>query len=177
MEILIGSKNPGKIEGAEKAFKRFFDNVKVEGVKVPSMVANEPCNEDIYKGAKNRVIGLIDYAKENNINADYFVAVESGLTNSLGKWMITNIAVIIDKNGYESWGTSSSFPVPSKYVQKIKETELGTVMDEIFSKNDLRSTIGGISYLTHNNITRIDLNESAFIMALTQYVNDSLWKD
>lgn len=177
MLVLIGSKNPGKIEGAQKSFNRFFKDVEIIGVKVPSDVNNQPVNEDIYKGAKNRVLHLMEYAKENKIDADYFVAVESGISNGFGKWTIVNIAVIMDKTGKESWGNSSGFPVPNKYVNSIIATELGMVMDEIFTKHDLRSTVGGISYLTHENITRIDLNESAFIMALTQFVNGNLWSD
>ena len=58
----------------------------------------------------------------------------------------------------------------------IKET-LGTVMDRIFNESDLRSTTGGVGLLTHDIITRIDLNEQAFVMALTQFVNDDIWKD
>ena len=60
---------------------------------------------------------------------------------------------------------------------KIIESDLGKVMDEIFSKKDLRSSTGGIGLLTHDVITRIDLNYSAFVMALTQFVNNDIWRD
>lgn len=177
MKVLIGTTNPGKIEGVKRAFEKYFENVEIEGYKAPSGVASQPVNLDIYKGAKNRVLNLMEYAKNNQINADYFVAVESGITNSLGKWSIINVAVVIDKNNYESWGYSAGFPVPSKYVDDIIATELGPVMDKIFSKSDLRSSVGGINALTHEKISRIDLNEQAFTMALTQFINDSIWKD
>jgi len=177
MKILIGSKNPGKIKGAKKAFEKYFDNVEIIGIPVSSDVSEEPVNEEIYLGAKNRVDNLIKYAKENNIEGEYYLGIESGITNQLGKWVIINIAVIKDKNGYESWGTSSGFPVPDKYVNEIIRTDLGQVMDKLFQKNDLRSTKGGISYLTHEEITRIDLTKEAFIMALTQFINKSIWKD
>ena len=49
-------------------------------------------------------------------------------------------------------------------------------MDKIFEKNDLRSSIGGISFLTHEVINRIDLTRDAFVMALTQHINE-VWKD
>jgi len=42
--------------------------------------------------------------------------VESGITNSLGNWVITNIAVIEDNKDFESYGTSPSFPVPERLV-------------------------------------------------------------
>ena len=176
MKVLIGTKNPGKIEGATEAFKNYFDEFDMEGISVSSNVSEEPVNTEIYEGAKNRVDNLIKYANENNIDADYFLGVESGITNALGKWVIISIAVIKDKNGYESWGTSPAFPVPSKYVEEIIATDLGKVMDKIFEQNDLGSGKGGISFVTNGIISRIDLTKEAFIMALTQHIN-ACWND
>lgn len=176
MKILIGSKNPGKIQGAEEAFINYFENVEIEGIPVSSDVSEEPVNTEIYDGARNRVDNLMKYANEKNIEADYFLGVESGITNLLGKWVIINVAVIKDKNGYESWGTSPAFPVPDKYVDEIITTDLGQVMDKIFEQHDLRSGKGGISFLTNGVINRIDLTRDAFVMALTQYTNE-VWND
>lgn len=176
MKILIGTKNPGKIQGAEEAFKKYFENIEIEGIPVPSEVSEEPVDLDIYNGARNRVNNLIKYAKENNIKTEYFLGIESGITNLLGKWVIINVAVIKDNEGYESWGTSPAFPVPDKYVNEIINTDLGKVMDDIFKQHDLRSGKGGISFLTNNVIDRIDLTREAFIMALTQFTNKN-WND
>lgn len=176
MKVLIGTKNPGKVQGAKEAFDKFYKDVEVTGVPVPSNVNEEPVNEEIYQGARNRVDNLITYAKENNVEADFFVGIESGITNLLGKWVIINIAVIKDKNGYESWGTSPAFPVPNKYVNDIIEKDLGIVMDEIFDGDGLKNGKGGISFLTNDVISRIDLTRGAFIMALTQFINDK-WTD
>lgn len=177
MKILIGSKNPGKIEGAKQAFLEYYNDIEIEGIPVSSDVSEEPINDEIYQGALNRVDNLIIYAKDNGLEADYYIGVESGITNKLGKWMIINVAVIKDRNGYESWGASPAFPVPNKYVEEIKNTDLGQVMDSLFKKNDLRSSKGGVSFLTHNVISRIDLTMEAFVMALTQFINKDLWRD
>ena len=166
MKVLIGTKNPGKIQGAKEAFKNYFDTFDIEGIPVPSDVSEEPVNNEIYEGARNRVDNLKKYAEENNIDVEYF----------LGKWVIINIAVIKDKNGYESWGTSPAFPVPDKYVDEIITTDLGQVMDNIFKQHDLRSGKGGISFLTNNVISRIDMTREAFVMALTQHTNE-VWND
>lgn len=176
MKVLIGTKNPGKVQGAKEAFEKFYKNVDVIGIPVSSNVSEEPVNEEIYQGAKNRVDNLIKYAKENRAEADFYVGIESGITNLLGKWVIVNIAIIKDKNGYESWGTSPAFPVPDKYVDDIIEKDLGIVMDEIFGGDGLKNGKGGISFLTNDVITRIDLTRGAFIMALTQFIND-IWTD
>lgn len=49
-------------------------------------------------------------------------------------------------------------------------------MDKIFSENELSKGKGGISYLTKDEISRIDLTRNAFIMALTKFINGDIWK-
>lgn len=175
MKILVGSKNPGKVEGARVAFEKYFENVEAVGLSAPSDVSEQPVDDEILEGAKNRVLNLVKYANQNNIEVDYFVAVESGMTNRLGKWIIINIAYIQDKNGNVGVGTSAGFPIPERLVEKIKSETLGNVMDKLFDKTNLHSGTGGVGLLTHGKITRIDLNTQAFIMALTQFVNNKIW--
>ena len=84
--------------------------------------------------------------------------------------------MIEDSKGFQSIGTSQGFPIPDKYIDEIKETELGKVMDKIFSGQELGKGKGGISFLTKNEITRIDLTRNAFIMALTSHINGEVWR-
>ena len=176
MKVLIATINAAKIEGAKRAFAHYFDNVHIEGIPVESNVSEQPVNDDIYIGAKNRVKNLKEYASKNNMEADLYLSIESGINNSLGRWMITNIAVIEDNKDFESYGASPAFPVPEKLVEDIINTDLNKVMDTIFEKDEERHNKGGgIQLLTHNKITRIDLTEMAFIMALTKYINKN-WR-
>lgn len=177
MKVLIATKNQGKIEGAKRALERYFDYVEIEGIPVESNVGEQPVNEEIYIGAKNRVKNLKEYCKEHNIVADLYLSIESGIHNLLGRWMVTNIAVMEDNNVFESYGTSPSFPVPERYVKEIIDTDLSQMMDKIFYKDEQRHNKGGgIQLLTHNQLSRIDLTESTFIMALTKYINEEKWK-
>lgn len=177
MKVLVATKNQGKIEGAKKALLNYFDNIEIEGIPVNSNVGEQPVNDEIYIGAKNRVKNLKLYAKENNIEADLYMSIESGINNVLGRWMITNIAVIEDNKDFESYGTSPSFPVPDRLVQNVINTDLSQVMDKVFTKDEERHNRGGgIQLLTHNKISRIDLTEMAFIMALTKYINEDIWR-
>lgn len=176
MKVLIATKNQGKIEGAKRALQNYFENIIIEGISVESGVSEQPVNDEIYNGAKNRVKNLKKYAQKNNIEADLYLSIESGITNSLGRWIITNIAIIEDNNNFESYGASPSFPVPDGLVQDIIDTDLSQVMDKVFYKDEERhNNGGGIQLLTHNKITRIDLTEMAFIMALTKYINEN-WR-
>lgn len=176
MKILMGTKNPGKIEGARRAFEKYFENIEIEGISVESEVGDQPVDKEILLGAKNRVKNIRQYAKENNIEADFFVASEAGITNLLGDWIDINAVVIEDKDGMQSIGTSQGFPIPDKYVDEIKETELGKVMDKIFSGENLGKGKGGISFLTKDIVSRIDLTESAFVMALIKHINGEIWR-
>lgn len=177
MKAIIATKNQGKIEGAKRALSYYFKDIEIEGIAVNSDVSEQPVNDDIYKGAKNRVKNLKEYCKQNNIKSDLYLSIESGITNSLGRWMITNIAVIEDNSEFESYGTSPSFPVPERLVNDVINTNLSEVMNSVFTKDDERhNRCGGIQLLTHQKITRIDLTEFAFIMALTKYINGEIWR-
>lgn len=177
MKVLIATKNQGKIEGAKRALLNYYNDIDIQGIPVDSNVGEQPVDNEIYIGAKNRVKNLKKYAKENNINADLYLSIESGINKLLGRWMITNIAVIEDNKEFESYGTSPSFPVPERLVQDIINTDLSQVMNNIFEKDEERHNKGGgIQLLTHDKVSRIDLTEMAFIMALTKYINGDSWK-
>ena len=49
-------------------------------------------------------------------------------------------------------------------------------MDRIFEGNGLGKGKCGVSLLTHGELSRIDLTRSAFIMALTRYINGEIWR-
>ncbi len=63
----MGTKNPGKIQGAREAFEKYFDNVEIQGIAVDSEVGDQPFNQEIIQGAKNIVKNLKKYAKENQL--------------------------------------------------------------------------------------------------------------
>lgn len=176
MKILVGSKNPVKIQAAKEAFELYYENVEVVGYPAESGVNEQPVNEEIFLGAKNRSLNLRKYAEENGIEADFFASVESGMTDKLGDWVITNVAVVIDKNGKVSMGTSAGFPVPHRLVDEIKEKSLGVVMGNLSGEDDISKKYGGVYFLTRK-ITRDDLSRDAFVMALTKFVNGEVWCD
>ena len=176
MKILIGTKNKGKVEVAKKAFSRFFDDVEVEGIAVKSEVPEQPVNDEALQGAKNRVKNLKKYAKENKLEIDFYVAIESGITDKFGYWLNITTAYIEDKNGDSSVGLGPAYQIPDRYIDEVKEKELSYVLSKIFKTEEQKTPQGGIVYLTKGNVTRIDLAEYAFIMALTHFVNGDDWK-
>ena len=177
MKVLIASKNEGKIEAAKRALSIYFDNIEIEGKPISSGVSEMPVEDETYIGAKNRLENLKKYAKENNLEVDLYMSIESGITKNYLGWVITNIAMIEDKEGNTSYGTGPQFPVPDKLVNDVRYFGLSKVMDNIFGQDTERHNKGGgIQMLTHGEITRIDSSKMAFIMALTKLVNGNKWR-
>lgn len=175
MKLLIATQNEAKIQGAKEAFDTFFEDVHIDGVSVSSDVPDEPINDQVMQGAENRLDNLEKYAKENGIEADFYLAIESGLINFYGKWINTSIALVRDKYGYESHGIAPGYPVPERYVEEIKSTDLSKLFTRLFSENELKEHKGGVRLLTHGRMTRADLIYEAFTMALVQIINGEIW--
>lgn len=172
MKLIIATKNQGKIEGARRAFSKYFDDITIEGIPASSDVSEQPVNEETLLGAKNRVKNLKSYCKENNIEGDLYLSIESGLVNIYGEWFIQNIAVIEDNKNFQSCGIGQSFPVPEHYAKKVIETDFARVMDEVFGQDKERhNNRGGLDLLTQGNVSRIDVTENAFHMAIVKYTN------
>lgn len=120
MKIIIGSKNPTKIEGAKKAFEHYFNDFEIEGIAVNSDVCDMPLNDEIYSGAKNRVKNLKKYCIDNNIVADLYISIEAGMSNQICEYMITNVAVIEDNEENRSFGVSARISSSRKIYRNNK---------------------------------------------------------
>ena len=175
IKILLASKNPGKLEAVSLAFAKFYDDFDIIGIAVSSGVSKQPVNKEIYKGALNRCYNLRKYAQENNIDADYYVAVEAGITNLLGAWVNLNLVYIENSEKENSTGISQGYPFPEKYLTEIINDEFGKVMDKHY--NLVNSGQGkSVEYLfSKGNISRIDLVRDATILALTKFINEDIW--
>ncbi len=173
MKVLIATENDVKVEACQNAFETYFDEVEVLVAHVPSEVGEMPLNDEIGLGTKNRIKNLRKYAKENNLTVDYYVAVESGINNYFQSWMITSVAGIENEEGLESYSTSPSYPVPKELVDSIITEGLGPVMDRIFADDDSGHHKGGIGFLTHGKITRKQLLQESFMMALIRIINNN----
>ena len=177
MKALIGSKNQGKIESARQALSIYFEDVEVIGINVSSDVSEMPVDDEIYIGARNRIANLKKYAKESNIEVDFFMSAESGIFKINPGWVICNAVAIENKEGVTSYGTGPQFPVPESLVDDVIKLGLSEVMNNIFGEDEERHNRGGgIQMLTHGEISRIDSTKIAFIMALTKYINEDKWK-
>ena len=76
--VVIGSRNPVKIEAVRQAFEACFPsrNFRIEGIRVPSGVSDQPMTDaETRRGARQRV----NACREERPGADYWVGLEGGL--------------------------------------------------------------------------------------------------
>lgn len=173
MKILVGSKNPVKIDSVKIAFSKFFDNCLIEGVDVNSDVPNQPINKQTFDGAKNRCIELIKFSKENNLKGDYFVGIEGGISELHGNWFSYGCVCIANNNNKFAFGTSPLFMLPDYVIKRLlKGEELGTVMDELYNHKNSKQNLGAIGFLTKGVMNRTELYTSGVITALIPFINN-----
>lgn len=160
MKIAIASKSIQKVRGISEAFREFFpeEHLSTESFAVESGVGIQPINDNVFIGAENR----LEQLKKYNYKSDYNISCESGLLEQFGKWYNFQI-VLIEKGDEKYFGISSGYEIPEKYVQKVIESELREVFDEIFDGK------GGISVLTYDKTNRITLIKNATLMALSRF--------
>lgn len=177
MKVLVGSKNSSKIDGVKIAFEKFFQEVEAIGVDADSEVSDQPVNGDTMLGAKNRVKNLKKYANENNVEADYFVAVESGLMDMYNDPAIINACYLESREGVESYGYSAGFPIPEGKFEDIKEKGLARVIDDTFHIEHKSGPVvkGGIYMLTNGAMGRIEFAINSTVMALTRILHEE-WR-
>lgn len=167
MKIIIATNNPNKIEAIKNAFGRYFTNEELEicSFSVDSMVPSQPYNEDVFKGANNRIEGIRNKVED----WDFLVSCEGGLIEQYGNWFNIQIVKIEHKDGKTGIGLRQGFQIPSKYIEEVKNTSVAKVLDKIFDGK------GGLRVLTKGLYNRQKLIEDGTIMALTRIINGEIW--
>lgn len=64
---------------------------------------------------------LKKYAEENMIEADFFVAMESGITDKFGTWLNLTTVYIENKNEEGAVGFGPAYPIPDRYIDEVKK--------------------------------------------------------
>lgn len=176
MKILVGSKNPVKIDSVKEAFSLYFGNVETVGIEVGSNVSIQPINDDTFIGARNRALQLFELNKKENHLADFFVGIEGGITKQFDKWFAFGCLCIIDKDGNEGFGTSPHFELPEKVVGKLLQgIELGDVMDEILNEENTKQKHGAIGFFTNGVMNRKELYIEGLKVAVIPFLHKSMF--
>lgn len=164
--VVVASLNPAKIKAVSDAFSDVFPNqaFQFEGISVPSEVPDQPVSDEQTKlGALNRVKN----AKQAHANADFYVGLEAGNEGEFTfAWMVIESASVRGES------RSASLMLPPVVLEKLKSgKELGHVMDEVFSTDNIKQKGGAIGLLTNHLLTRSSVYHQALILALIPFVN------
>ena len=176
MRILVGSKNPTKIDSVREAFIKYYSDIEVIGLSADSKVSAQPVNIETFEGAKNRAIELVDKNEKENLQAEYFVGIEGGLVQFFDRWFTLGLMCIIDKTGKSGYGTSPLFELPQSINEELlKGTELGDVIDRITGERNTKQSGGAIGYFTNGVMDRKELYIPGLITALIPFLHKELY--
>ncbi len=174
MKVIVGSKNPVKINSSKVGFEKIFskETFIVEGVDVPSGVSDQPMtDEETLQGAINRA----KRAKADHPSADYWVGIEGGLDgDELGLLAFAWVA-IVSKNQIGQSRTST-FHLPPKVTELIYQgIELGLANDQVFKETNSKQKGGAVGSLTNGVLGRTEYYVQAVTLALVPFLNPKLY--
>lgn len=171
MKILVGSLNPVKTNAAYKAFSQYFPNSVIYEFNVSSLVSNQPIGEEVFIGAENRCKALIKEDANNNIKADYFVAIESGVVQLHNNWFNVDCSCIMDREQKTCYGLSPAYCLNEQITKRLlQREELGIIIDDLYKINNSKQNGGAVALFSKGLTTRTEHCYQAILMALIQFL-------
>ncbi len=171
MKIAVASKNPCKVNAAKRAFEKFFEEVEAIACEAESNVSEQPVDNEIFQGAKNRVKNL---AKK--VEADFYVGIEAGAMQTCYGVCTITVACIYDREKFY-FGIGPGFYLPDKIAKRLLNGEkLAKIAEEITGRKEIRKKEGMIGHITNCAVTREELNYFAVLMALASYFGEKKLK-
>lgn len=167
-KVKIATENQHKIQTIVKTMEKFLDErILFEGFRSDSGVPEQPLDEQVIKGAENRISSLKQLIKATEY--DYLISCEGGIINLYDNWFNVHIVIIEDKEGNRSTGISQGYPIPEKNIQEIQEQGLAKVLDKNFNGK------GGMRILTNGMRKREHFIEEATLMAISGLESNKMW--
>ena len=173
VRVAVGSTNPAKRKGASLAFSRVFGSVDLRGVDTTSLVRSQPLTlQETVEGAEERATFALETARP-----DFGVGVEAGLFGLGSAWpdhyLNVQVAAVVDKTGRLSFGCSSGFPIPKKFVDTIRARgeELDRYTHELAGVKKVREEHGIVYHLSGKQLSRVEMTEQCVSMALIPWLN------
>lgn len=160
MRILVGSKNPTKIQ----AVKNVFQTAEVGSLEALSKVSAQPfSDEETMKGAVNR-------ARQCAAEGCIGIGLEGGVMEINGNMYLCNWGALVDENEKVYLASGARIPLPQEVTEQLKNgIELGEVMDEYASKKDVRSNEGAIGIFTKEKVNREEMFTHVIKLLKGQY--------
>jgi inosine/xanthosine triphosphatase len=175
IQIVVGSRNPVKIQCVRTGFEKMFPQVRYElqAVEVPSGVSVQPeGSEEMLRGAHNRA----EAARSLIPQADYWVGIEGGTEDDGMDMQAYAWVVVLSPHGIGK-GRTGAFYLPKAIADLVRQgKELGEADDIFFGRSNSKQANGAIGLLTGDALDRTRYYEQAVMMALIPFKNPDLYQ-
>lgn len=173
IKVIVGSKNPVKINCTELAFKKVFPThqIIVRGVSVPSGVSDQPMTDaETLRGAVNRT-----QKAKTDFRANYWVGIEGGIEDKTTTMEAFAWVTILSKS-QKGQARTAAFQLPPKIQELVRQgIELGVADDMVFGRSNSKQSNGAVGILTKDLINRTAYYEPAVVLALIPFINPDLY--
>ena len=182
--IAVGSTRRPKLAAVERAIKtlapHFPPNAEFEilGIEVPSGVSHTPTSrEELMRGARTRAEAIVEIARAENRNWNYFIGLEGGLDvvteNNRRFVFLESWAYVTNISGRAAFGQAGALLIPDALAAEVLDrgVELSVAIDAFAGEKGIRDTNGAWGVLTKNLITREDAFHFALLNAFAPFTN------
>ncbi|MFD1851083.1 DUF84 family protein [Oceanobacillus bengalensis] len=150
MNIVIGSKNPTKINAVSNIFKE----ANVASLDVPSRVSAQPfSDEETREGAINR-------AMQCALSTKGFIGIglEGGVMYVGDRLYLCNWGALVTEDEKVFTASGARIVLPSEIDEALRTgKELGLIMDNYAKRQEVRKKEGAIGIFTNDLITREEM--------------------
>lgn len=150
MKVIIGSKNPTKLNAVQEV----FTGVEMISINAESKVSAQPfSDEETREGAINRALQCAGYAP-NAIG----IGLEGGVMFINDQLFLCNWGALVSQNKKVYTASGARILLPDEIKEKLNSgAELGELMDSYAKKNEVRNNEGAIGIFTNNIISRKEM--------------------
>lgn len=172
MKVAVGSRNPAKLNAVRAAILRVWPDAQVEGIDVPSGVADMPMSDtECLKGARNRA-----RAARQALGAEMGVGLEGGVQRYDDMLLLVGWVAVSAADGREGVAGTARLPLPALIARRVAAgEELGPVMDDLLDEHKSNHRGGAVGALTAGLVLRGDAFAMAVSYALSPFVAETFY--
>lgn len=172
MKVIVSSTNPVKLDAVLIAFRSYFRQVDIEGVKVDAGVLEQPLTDtETRESAHNHAREI----RKRIYDADYWVGIEEGV-QAEEQGLDTFAWIVIYSAGKYGEARTATFKLPEKIAHLIAGgMDLAEAIDLVFSETNSKQNNGAVGHLTQHRVDRTELYRQAVVLALIPFVNPDLY--
>jgi inosine/xanthosine triphosphatase len=173
MLVVIGSRNPVKINAVRSTFGKAFPGARYAAVYAPSGISSMPMSA---RETRLGAISRAEYTISSLRGADFGVGVEGGVERTEDGFMICGYVCVVDRKGRRGIGGGTSVLLPKRVERELlKGRELGEVVDELTGRKSVKRQEGALGVLTNNITSREGYFRMAAACALAPFLNKKLY--